>query len=785
MEKDFERFDCKNLFNRALKDGINLFCGAGFSVEAKDSKKNILPVGNMLLADLKKEFPTISTYTNLPRACTKLEKTDKSSFYNFLNARFSVRNFDKLYLELLKINIRNIYTTNIDDLFFKIYGPSTNTYYLNDKGKDGDSFNDKFAIDYYALHGCVRHGNDYVFGTTEIASAFSQRGTEKSWNSLAKDSSNHPILFWGWNFEDAGPIEAMFGNGNDTEHNINKWVLLFKPTNEIVDFLSSLRFNIIIGDTKQMLEYLEDYNKIDHIDSYDYSINDNERLKALSSYLPPKNDKELTSYSFRSYFIDYTPRWSHIYSHNIPRTLYYKKTADLIASENNIIVIGIRGSGKTTLMMQLLADLDSKKQKHLMIAPSREQAKVYLKLIGEYKSLLFVDDCFRDTDAIIELLKAKNVQVVCFDRDFNYERQFHKIEREKFQRVDITEINQEDAQSIVDVIPTDLKKYNSNTRNFYLDPTIPNLLAKNLRAVNFNFINNFYNKDELAAEVFLLICYVHSCGVPCSFDMIYSYLGDENYNWGQMLNAVERSGGLVKDYSEYLGAYDPMYSLQNYYQCRSRYFAEKIISSIPTGNKIFARMLLNFVLYVPTFKICQYDKFRRSGFDADFATKAFPDPDDGEYYYDSCLLKDETEYIYQQAAIYFSRLKEYKKAFDWIDRARNLSHYNRFSIDSTYAKIYFDVNLTADRLQTQDALDILCDCCKRDQRKAIHFVTFSKCALQYHEKYNDTESIGYIKSALSFVDEGIKDSNMALSQKNKLELKNIGDELRSIIKSYE
>ena len=47
-----ERFDCENLFCAAIQEGISLFCGAGFSVEAKDRKGRNLPVGIGLLDEL-------------------------------------------------------------------------------------------------------------------------------------------------------------------------------------------------------------------------------------------------------------------------------------------------------------------------------------------------------------------------------------------------------------------------------------------------------------------------------------------------------------------------------------------------------------------------------------------------------------------------------------------------------------------------------------------------------------------------------------------------------------
>lgn len=572
----------------------------------------------------------------------------------------------------------------------------------------------------------------------------------------------------------------MYGEENDVDNNTNRWVLLREPDDEMIDYIKSLKFNIIIGDTLAMLEYLSELTKLED-ETPVASQMDDKTIELLEPYTIPINNDKLPSYPLKKFFLEYTPRWSHIYSNNIPKTSNYKKIANCIASGKNIIVMGIRGVGKTTLMMQLLSDYTTTLPKHMLVAPSVEQVEKYLSILNGKKSMLFVDDCFRNTDALIKLFRSANIQVICFDRDFNYERQYHKINSYIFEPIDITEITQEDAQSIVNIIPTELRRETAGTRNFDKDPTILNLLAMNLKSINFKFLPRFYENDPIAAKVFLMIVYVHSCGTPCSFDMIYSFLGDDEYTWEDMYNIIERAGGLIKDAYEGFDDYNILDGIQDYYQCRSRFFAEKIISSIPKGTELFAEVLEEFTRYVPAYKICFYDKFKRTAYDADFTVRAFPNIKDGIEFYELCSEKDESEYIYQQAAIYFSRLGDYKNAFIWIEKARNLSHYNRFSIDSTYAKIYFDVNLHANQEQTKIALDILSSCCKNDKRKAIHFAVFAKCCLEYVDIYNDSS---YLNTALEYIEEGLDSSNVALSKKNKHELQELKHTLVTTIEKY-
>ncbi len=776
---DFIRFDSKNLFTKALSEGVTIFCGAGFSVLARDANGSFLPVGNALLEELRDNFTEIKNYKNLAKACTKVIRSDKKAFYDYLEKRFSIDNYDDLYLSLLKINIKSIYTTNIDDLWYKIYEESDTPFQLYNREKGADIDN-KFRIDYFPLHGCVRTHSDYIFGATEIASAFSKEGMQQSWKALAKDASSNAIIFWGWNFEDAGPIEAMYGKNSKFDNNIQKWVLLYDPDEETIDYLQSLNFNIIIGDTLQLLTMISKLN-IDIKDDYNYTI-DEYTKEQLKKYTAPENDGKLPSYSISSFFSDYTPQWSHIYSEKIPKLRHYNKLLDLISGMKDIIVIGIRCSGKTTLLMQLILSVKSERLIHYMIAPSLEDINTYINLIKDNKTILFVDDCFRDTDAVCKLLSKKDIQAVLFDRDFNYERQYHKVSSFNFEKVDITEIISEDAQNIINSIPEELKKETDPMKKFKKDPTIVNLLLSTLKKNSFKFIEKFYEQDNEAADIFLMVCYVHSCGVPCSFDMIYSFLGDDKYDWEDMYEIINRAGKLILELNQFDSSYAFVDYVQDYYLCRSRYLAERIISSIPEGNLRFKSVLERFTKSVPQYKICQYDKFRRSAYDADIVIKAFSNTDEGERFYELCSEKDDSEYIFQQAALYFANRKEYKLAFNWIDKARSRAHYNRFSIDSTYAQIYFDVNTDASFNKMEEALDILKECCKSDKRKIIHFAAFAKRVIIYC-MYSDNEvkKNEYLSNAMDFINEGLSENNKASGQNNIWGLKNLREELKRIM----
>lgn len=773
---DFSHDGYEALFKNALNNGLNLFCGAGFSVCAKDGDGNGLPVGAMLLEELKEHFPTIKDYDSLPWACTKLVGSDKESFHAFLRRRFKVGDYDQRYAVLASLPIRNIYTTNIDDLLPKLYQSSDAAIELVDRSLVGAGYKEPSGsmVGYHPLHGSVTHPNeDFVFGAEEIASAFSSRGEIGfSWRALEHDAKEHPILFWGWNFADAGPIKAMFADQRAKHDNPNRWALLHDAKPQTIDVLESLGFNIILGGTNEMLEYLWRFVS----EEFAPPRSGFENVDSLRKYWIPVNDDNLPSHHLEEFFVELSPSWSHVYSGDVPKTTCLRKASNAIATGKDVFVIGIRGSGKTTLLMQVAISYESRVPIHYMVAPSVAEARLYLKKVGSGSSLLLVDDCFRDTNAVIELLSARNVQTVFFSRDSSYEGQYHKLRRFSYELVDVSLIQRTDGQAIINSIPTGVRYRNANLNRFEKDPTIPAVLSTSMHSTNFKFLQKFYEEDADAARVFLMIVYVHYCGTPCSFDMVYSFLGDDRYTWNEMLEIVGRIGGLVSDCSDgVLARYDAYQGLQDYYECRSRVFAERLVETIPLptrkredlswygeDNKLLAKVLMDFCLRVMPYKICSYDAFKRRAYDSDFACRAFPKMEDGAAFYEVCLERDESEYVYQQAALYFAKLGNFRKAFEWVDRAYNLARFNRFSIDATRAQISFDANIQVDESQALRALDILRSCCTRDQRKETHFLAYATRCLRFCERYPDADLEGHLESALRFVEEGLSETNKSL-----------------------
>lgn len=778
----FERFDIQESFNIAAQNGIDLFLGSGFSIGAFDVEKRSFPIGNGLLKEIKEKFPQVENFSSLSTASTVLESTIKEEYMEFLTKRFTVDDFSENYLSLLNIKINNIYTTNIDNLLFNIFKHSTNGY-INNTMIRGMVINGKQCVNYYPLHGCVENPEKgYVFSKTKIASAYTDQRDD--WNNLRNTISNKPILFWGWSFEDSDAIEALYSNNSEIDKNTDKWILLYNPTKEELLFYEALGFKIIVSDTMQMLSYLNELEI--HRDFEDDSVFD----KEFEQYCIPLENEAVASYPLSSFFEGDAPRWSHIFSGEIAKLNYFANIKNDIEANKNVIVIGIPACGKTTLFMQLLNEYKLPKSKHMMIGPTVEEAKAYVNKVKSKKAVLFVDNCFRDVEAMQLLLAQGNIQLVGFDRDYLYEANCFRLRNIGVDYVvrDITEITDLDKRKILDSIPNDMKIQRPTIN---CDPTIFSLLLRNLKGQRFDekfkkVVRDLYRTNSVATELFVMICYVHSCGVPVSYDMIYSYLRDVTTDYKEIYNYIEQVGNIIKECSdESFSFLNVDFNGQDYYQSRSRYFAELIIKNIPKDCPVLKNVLCTFVKNVPPFKICNYDVFKRKGFDADFTIKAFDKKEDAIAYYKLAASVDETEYLYQQAAIYFSRKKQHSLAFQWIDKARNITAYNKFSIDNTHAIIQFNANKDIEDVDGSvktlliDSLNKLKDCYVNDRRKPSHVKAFGQLSIEFYNRYGYEDALEYLELARDWIT--IEKESLDYGVKFKGELREIEKNLQKVL----
>lgn len=760
----------KNTFDNALRTGISLFLGAGFSVLAKDMHGANLPCGEDLLEEIKENFPKVSAFNDLNKAATVLKKSiEREKFKQYLTDRFSVGEYGREYDCLTRVNVKSIFTTNIDDLVCKVWENSASTQkYINNTLSVGEA-NEGLAINYYPLHGCVRNPDkEYIFSNIDISSAY--LSLERGWDSLKHTVSGSPVLFWGWRFSDSDIIEAIYSKRSKmVDDNSRKWVVLHNPGEDEVEFYRSLNFSIITGGTKELLEYFSQVNiNLDKKPETGLSVPEKYRVPSAAGAI---------SYPVENFFMGDVPRWSYIYSGQIIKTQHYKKISDLIFSGEDVVVTGIPASGKTTLMMQLASGIDAGRPKHIMFSPTVSEVSNYCKIIGSERVLVFVDDCLGDYLAMEQLLSKANIQVVGFERDNKYESIAFKLndKKLKYKVYDVSEVCDQDIAGIIDSIP---KGIYTGRMVGIKDKTLFEIIRMHTRneSIDDRFVTAFrelYGYDPETAELFLMISYVHSCGVPVSYDMIFSYLDGTDYK--EVYQRIKNIGKQVvncygQDFS-FLGEMN--LNDQDYYMCRTRHLAETIIQKVPI-HALMRQMLNRFVERVPVFKICRYDVFKMSAFDADLVTTYFHKYEEGMSFYDKCLEMDDSAFMYQQMALYASRKKKYSDAFRYIDMAKNCRRSNIFSIRNTHAIILFNANINKEDddqsvvATLHQSMGILEDCYKNDLRKGYHARIFGEHLLKFYESYGYQEVERYIETAVEWLDNEISSDCNGKSSKKKM-----------------
>lgn len=741
------RFDNKNLFETEIKKGINLFIGAGFSINSFNKSNKKLPVGNELANELKDKF-NLQLDLPLAQIATILEKTKREEFYTFLKERFSVEYFDDKYPNIDKLNPKSIYTTNIDDLVHKIYDKIDGKY-INDVTYNGESFNDKLAVDFSALHGNVRYADrKMIFDVNSINNAYSNN--PRIWNQLALDFERKITLFWGYGLQDTGVIQALTSANTNPANHKEKWIIIRKADDDIIVYYESLGFNVIVGDTYDFLNYLDEL--VSSETSSKRIINE-ELNHFFNNNLVPMSNNGLPVRPIIEFFSGNPPTWFDIFSNQIYRTSHFKKLKDAVYSDKNLIVQGAPVAGKTTLMMQLAVSVEYPIKlifENLQI----NKAKLITKVARNEKLIVFIDNFSDSLEAFNYLSGFDNIKLVGIDRTHNFSATSHLINLEFFKIFNVTELTDSDLQGIYDNLPLGTKssKLNKEKNKNYENDTIFEFIKRN---VKHNTIKNRFvevleslkKQDIKLTEFLVLTAYTHNSRVPISFDMLYSYFSDEISSFEEIFELRDHLNDLVKDYSGDLSIDD-----QDYYYPRSYFIAETIIEIIDseTLKTIMSKTLSN----VPNIRIPFYNVYRKYAYDKNLALKAFLNWSEGKEFYERVYEMDfKNPYVLQQGALYLASKRKYTLAFEWIDRAITQTNNKYFSIRNSHAIILFDANIknpseeSIIRNQLDYSMEILEKCFNADKRKVFHAIRYGEQALEYINRYYDEKALNYVHKA--------------------------------------
>lgn len=757
----------KNTLTVAMRTGINLFVGAGFSILAKDKDEKKLPLGSDLLKELQSAVGPGPN--NLEMYCTVKSKTHRQELNSYLTQRFKVCSFNDKYENINLLNLISVFTTNIDDLIPQVLARNEQRY-INDQRRNGDSL-DKKAINYLPLHGNVDSPEKgYTFSVSDIVNSFHDNG--RSWQYLMHSIEKCPTIFVGYSMSDTATLQALTSSNTFDNAKKEMWILLRQPTEDEKDYYHALGFNIIVGDTKTFL--LEIPNLVGEKKTSGSVSNRRTIEKLISASFIPRDNRNQLQRPIEDFYRGLPPIWSDILRNVIYRTSYFRQIQDSIYSPNrHTIVIGSPVSGKTTVAMQVGQAIQFSGFKFYFQDLSLSRAEYLSKLIGNEKALIVVDNFTDSIEAFLTFKVCPNVKLVGVDRTVNFGNVSHKFPSKQYDIINVTELSDADLQGVYDSLPKDIqrgdvlhKKHKKTDIESIYEFVVQNITKPSITSRYKTFIEQLDESESDLAEFLVLCAYMNRARVPLTMDVAYSYFCDLNYT--EVLKIKKRLDDLLReDQSDNLVEDD----IEGY-RPRSYYIAEAILNYSTSG--LLADVLWNFIRNVSKLQVCNYHTFKRWAFDKELMLMAFPKVADGEAFYKEAFLYDDhNPYVLQQGALYLSDKRQYSKAFEWIDRALTMTNNRHFSIRNSHAIILFDSNYeiaTNDALaQLDKSMYILNQCFNDDQRRIFHALTYSKQAIKYYRRSpKSPTSIQYLNQAKIWLTSEQEDKPWHFEVKNLL-----------------
>lgn len=794
------RFDNEALFVSLVSNyGMNLYLGAGFSVYADNEAGEKLPLGNEINKHLIDVFglKTNREYT-LSKSCQKIKKDNKDALERLLKETYRVKSFDKMYTGLCRLPIKNIITLNIDNLVERIYEDESSTKIIADNNITGPLEKNN-VVNLYKLHGSVTYpmGSDMSFTDKELTDLFVRE--PGLFNTVSLKLSSAPTLFWGTSFGDNDSLELICHSEIYSKSATPKWIVVYPLDNveDTIEDLEDLGFNIVVADTKELMEYLcsLSFAASTKVKKYVYR---EYRENFPANFICNELEHSSVRRPVMDFFSGAEPVISDILSSNVKRTSYFNQILQTIFSKRVTLITGIPGCGKSTLLMQLAFGKEIDGRKFWFNSIIKQEAEKLVKLVKDDKNVtVFLDNLYSNVDAFEVLKGSSNIKLVLAERALNYEyvKRFLSISSDAI--VDVSNLAASDIQNIclsMNKSSSDAIALMEKNENISLLEIVffasTNAQIKERISGYIKDLAEF--KDEKLKidllELYTLVNYTSSCGIPATMDMLYFYFGDLIENYEDIIYALKKMNKIIVETTDEELKIDES---QDYLIMRSKLFAEKSIFLIPP--EIFAHVLEKFLDKVSPHAIYRYDIFKRKAYDADFTCRAFSKTR-GIQFYEKLLLQNSNPYVRHQYSIFLQRKGDINLAWEQIDRAHTECQKKIFSIANTHAIIMFEKNMAVEA-KNEKELDIqkntigrsfstLEYCLSQDIRVSYHALTYARNAIRYYEKFGKDEfSESYIDSATVQLN-SIIDSKEYIYRPVLREMKTLLSELREIKSVY-
>jgi len=748
----------------AIRSDLNIFVGSAFSIFSRDRKGNPLPTGAELVAELCKEFnkPHLSNQ-ELARVSQIVKSSDRVGFNEFLVDRLTVKSHDERYKALISFSVSRIFTTNIDDLFPRIYQESSEKY-LNDIVIQGASFREKAAVEYLPLHGSVNYPDpDFAFTPIEVASAFEKNPTQFQY--LVRSVSKSPTFFIGYSLEDAGTLQALSHTISSKTQDKGRWIQLKEADEGTIEYFRSLGFNIVVATTDQLLDYFFDLSK--QIES-EHNLSRNNTLSVRdfpSGRIPTIQEESVRP--IIDFYKGHAPTWYDVLTKRLPITTKYRALINLIDGGRNVMLKGIPVSGKSTLLMQAAAYHDTPKIRLFEDIITPEKANYFVeKIKGKGKVIIFIDNVGESVDALNVLTSCADIQIVCCDRTENINFGSHRFDIDRFVELDCSDLQHEDFSKIFDSIPPQIRKdrmtipkvmsqYNPSTFEF----VEANVKDKSISERYDEVLLSLHQKDRDIHDLFVMISYLFTCHTTASFDVVSRFIGAGG-DYNKVYSSVGTLGKLLSEVGENDPQFFDLNEDQDYFSPRSYIISETVVERC--RDEDFSRIYKSFHNNVSRLFIPRFSIFRRYGYRSKFATRVFSRWEDGETFYLSAYEQDPSYFLKQQLAIFLGLRRQYGLAFKYIDEALSESGNKNPNIRHTHARLLFDANIdkaaedpTLIHYIRQSML-ILEGCYQYDKRQANHATRFAEQSYRFATLFPGPDADDYLKKSLVWLREELK-----------------------------
>lgn len=740
----------EELFKQSLSKGINLLTGAGFSVLAKNRYDEFLPLVPRLVELIVNEYDLKKYSARGLSWLSKQIKRNKEKEYNlYLKNIYSVQTFDNIYECLSKIEIKNILTTNIDNLTEKIFDKIEGKF-LNDAKLHGVL--DSCEVNLYKLHGSVTYSynEEMLFSTEALSGAFVRDNS--FWSAAQIKHHSFPTLFWGININDPNIIDLINKKNFGGRPSANNWIQILPDSKYDIDADTYQEdgYFIIRGNTEDLLKYICNFDKIESTSKEEDSKCKFSRY--FEEYLIENIIKRKhPARPIRIFYQGDDPRWSDVVEEKLYRLSFYNDIKNDILKKKHVHITGIHGSGKTTLLMQVASSTEISGYKLYFDHITIDQANKFKNEYYKTKNILiFIDNLSSNLPSFDILKEMKNVKIISAERDI-VSYSIRGLDKSSYDTsvIDISDISSGEIKQICQHMnkPPQTFRY----EKISLFEIVSKLWFNTESQKRIKQVINHLPKDLL--EFYTINAYARYTGIACSMDMLYSYyVDDKDIGYQEIFTFVDRLRSTIDEDNYYKD------ELQDYFTLRSRIFSEMSLKVI--NHKVLGVVISKFHKNIHQSLIHNFRTFRMKAWDADIMKLAFPDKEDGIRFYEDQLSIYDDPYIKHQYSLYLYRNNMIDNAWRLIEEAYNDTNGRVFSINNTHAMFLFERNIdkeedeygTVDNMLTKSFTELE-KCLQDDSSKSFHAITFAKHAIRYHKRFSNQKSIDYLLKSVKYVEQ--------------------------------